>query len=594
MKIDYRGDSLVSPITIREVKSMNDTMKTILNNTHDGIMLVNQKGIVTLFNKAAERLTGISAINALGMYILDILPNSHLVNTIMTGNTDLNIQSHIGDLDVIVNRIPICNDRGEICGAIGIFHDISDMKDLLSQISELKQIQSMLEAILYSTQDAISVVDEKGINVMVNPAYSKVTGLTEKDVIGKPAEVDIAEGESIHRKVLATGKPVFNARLKAGPKKVDVVAGAAPILVDGKLKGSVSILHDVTEIIQLNKELKDAKRIIRKLEAKYTFDDIAGNNELILTAIEKAKKAADTPATVMLRGESGTGKEMFAHSIHNASSRKYNQFVRVNCAALSDTLLESELFGYEEGAFTGAKKGGKKGLFEEASGGTIFLDEIGEITPSTQVKLLRVIQEREVVRVGGTKPIPINLRIITSTNIDLEKAVKEGKFREDLYYRLNVIPIEVPPLRYRKDDIYILVLNIIKKLNQEYGRNVSDISPLAVETLKGHDWPGNVRELENVIGRAVINMKHNENVILNRHLPQISLFTHKEGIFTNIENVELEEDDIKLEDALAKTEKKFIINALKKNAFNKTKAANALGISIRALYYKMEKHNIKI
>lgn len=571
---------------------MNNIMRKILDNTHDGIIAVNNKGIVTLFNKTAEKLTGLNPSKVLGMYILDVLPDCKLVNTIMTGNTELNIQSRVRDLDVIVNRIPITDDKGQLIGAVEIFRDISDMKDLVLQISELKQIQSMLEAILYSTQDAISVVDEKGINVMVNPAYSRVTGLSEKDVIGKPAEVDIAEGESIHRKVLATGKPISNARLKVGSKKVDVLAGAAPILVDGKLKGSVAILHDVTEIIQLNNELTDAKRIIRKLEAKYTFDDIAGNNKLILEAIEKAKKAADTPATVMLRGESGTGKEMFAHSIHNASSRKYNQFVRVNCAALSDTLLESELFGYEEGAFTGAKKGGKKGLFEEASGGTIFLDEIGEITPSTQVKLLRVIQEREIVRVGGTKPIPVNLRIIASTNIDLEKAVKQGKFREDLYYRLNVIPIEIPPLRHRKDDIYILVLNIIKKLNQEYGRNVSDISPLAVETLKEHDWPGNVRELENVIGRAIINMKRNENVILNRHLPQISLFTHKEAIFTNIENIDSEEDDLNLKNVLAKAEKNFIIKTLKKYDYNKTKAANVLGISIRNLYYKMKKYNI--
>src|SRR5690606_10688821 len=209
------------------------------------------------------------------------------------------------------------------------------------------------------------------------------------------------------------------------------------VIVDGKLKGSVGILHDMSEIQQLTKELDRAKQIIRTLEAKYTFADIIGKSEKMNIAIEQAKLGANTPATVLLRGKSGTGKELFAHAIHNASARRYNKFIRVNCAAISDSLLESELFGYDEGAFTGAKRGGKKGLFEEANNGSIFLDEIGELSANTQAKLLRVLQEKEVVRVGGTTPIPLNIRIITATNVNLEKAITNNTFREDLYYRLN-------------------------------------------------------------------------------------------------------------------------------------------------------------
>ncbi len=233
---------------------------------------------------------------------------------------------------------------------------------------------------------------------------------------------------------------------RVGPNRKEVMTEAAPIIVDGELRGSVAVIHDLTEINKLVSELDQAKQIIRNLEAKYTFDDIIGKSELMEATIAKARLAAETPATIILRGESGTGKELFAHAIHNASERKFNQFVRVNCAAISENILESELFGYEEGAFTGASKGGKIGLFEQADGGTIFLDEIGEISLTMQAKLLRVLQEKEIVRVGGTKPVNVDVRVISATNVDLEKAVFDGGFRKDLYYRLNVFQYKSPPL----------------------------------------------------------------------------------------------------------------------------------------------------
>src|SRR5690606_16184984 len=283
----------------------------------------------------------------------------------------------------------------------------------------------------------INVVDEEGKALMINPAYTRITGLTEKDVIGKPATADISEGESIHMKVLKTRRPIRGAKLKVGPMKKEVLVNAAPVIVEGKLKGSVAVIHDISEIEKLTSELKRAQQMIRDLEATYTFDDIIGQSEEIKLAIDQAKIAAKTPATVLLRGASGTGKELFAHAIHNASDRKHNKFIRVNCAALSESVLESELFGYEGGAFTGAKSEGKKGLFEEANHGSIFLDEIGELSLTTQAKLLRVLQEKEIVRVGGTRPIPVDVRIIAATNANLEKKIREKTFREDLYYRLN-------------------------------------------------------------------------------------------------------------------------------------------------------------
>ncbi|SHJ83691.1 PAS domain S-box-containing protein [Geosporobacter subterraneus DSM 17957] len=572
---------------------MKRELEVILDSTHDAMIAVDAQGIITLFNKAAKKLTKLESVDVIGKHITEVVENTRLPYILQTGESELNRKQPLGDISIITNRMPVKDDLGKVIGAVAVFRDITEVIELAEEITNLREMQSMLQAIFHSTQDAISVVDQKAIGVMVNPAYSKLTGLTEKDIIGKLCTVDIAEGESIHLKVLNTMEPVKNARLKVGPSRKEVIADAAPIIVDGELRGSVAVLHDITEIKRLTQELNQAKQIIRKLEAKYTFDDIVAEDEKILTAIEKAKKAAVTPATVILRGESGTGKELFAHAIHNSSMRKYGQFVRVNCAAINENLLESELFGYEEGAFTGARKGGKIGLFEQANGGTIFLDEIGEISISTQAKLLRVLQEREIVRVGGNKPIAIDVRVIAATNLDLERAVKEGRFREDLYYRLNVIPIFIVPLRQRKKDLYPLVQRLIKKFNQEYGRFVQDISPKAMDNLMEYDWPGNVRELENFIGRAMINMRFNEVVIRSNHLP---LLENKIYVHENLQREDGEgKPDIfrSLEEVLEEKEKNYILSVLQAFDNNRTKAAEQLGISIRNLYYKLKKYGIE-
>lgn len=571
---------------------MERQIEQILNSTHDAMIAINNHGVITIYNTAAERLTNVKAEDALGKYVGDVVKDTRLPYILETGKSELNQQQNLGNIKIITNRMPVRDDKGYIIGAIAVFRDITEVIELAEEITNLKQMQSTLKAIFNATQDAISVVDENGNGVMINPAYTRITGLSEHDVIGKPATVDIAEGESIHIQVINTKQPVKGAFLKVGPAHKEVLVNAAPIIVDGELRGSVGVLHDLSEISRLSHELKQAKEIIRKLEAKYTFEDIVGKDALLQAAIEKARKAAATPATVLLMGESGTGKEIFAHSIHNSSERKYRQFVRVNCSAISESLLESELFGYDEGAFTGAKKGGKKGLFEEANGGTIFLDEIGEIPPSTQVKLLRVLQEREIVRVGGTKPISIDVRIISATNRDLEAEIEKGKFRKDLYYRLNVYPIKLPPLRMRKGDIYDLALFIVKKFNQQYGRNIKDISEQAVRELQKYDWPGNVRELENTIGRAIINMRSNETVVLESHLPPFK--SPRENTIKLDEPYEAQHNETgNLAEVLERAEKKHILQVLNQCENNKTKAAKILDVSLRSLYYKLDKYGIE-
>lgn len=452
------------------------------------------------------------------------------------------------------------------------------------------EIQTMLEAIIQCSEEAISVVDEHGIGLLINPAYTRITGLKEDKVIGQPATADISEGESMHLKVLKTRRPVRGVSMRVGPHKREVIVNVAPIIVNGILKGSVGVIQDVSEIRKLTEELNRARQIIRTLEAKYTFEDIVAKSDEMNIAIEQAKLGAKTPATVLLRGESGTGKELFAHAIHNASDRKYNKFLRVNCAAISESLLESELFGYEEGAFSGAKRGGKKGLFEEANNGSIFLDEIGELTLSTQAKLLRVLQEREIVRVGGTKPIPINVRIIAATNVNLEKGISQGSFREDLYYRLNRMPIQIPPLRKRKEDIPALCEFLIQKMNLDYGRNIEGLTDRAIEHLLDYDWAGNVRELENILGRAIIFMEKNETIIDAFHLPELdgkALQQHR--ISSSSDSFEIKPLAIMLE----RYEKQILMDTLEKCKGNKTQAAKLLEVSVRNLYYKLTKYHLE-
>lgn len=559
----------------------------IFDSTYDGMIAINSDGIITLFNKAAERITGRKAKDMVGKPAVEVIPNTRLHHVLAEGVAEIGQEQNLGNTVIVTNRVPIRDANGDVRGAVAIFRDITEIKKLTSTISNLWNVRSLLEAVIESTADAISVADEKGNNIIVNPAYTRITGMPREAVIGKHATVDIAEGESMHMKVLQTGKPVKNVRMKVGPGKKEVIVNVAPIYIEGIIRGSVGVIHDISEIITLNEELAHARKIIRQLKARYTWEDIIGRSPAISLAKEQARRAAETPATVLLRGESGTGKELFAHAIHNASSRKKGQFVRINCAALAQNLLESELFGYEEGAFTGAMKGGKIGLFEEASRGTIFMDEIGEIGLSLQKKLLRVLQEREITRVGSTIPIPIDVRVIAATNANLEQKVKEGSFREDLYYRLNVIPILIPPLREIKDDISLIVEHLIFKLNQSYGREVLRMSGDALSGLMQYHWPGNVRELESVIARAMINMKPNEKIIEILHLPLLECEKVSEVLFSAAKSTART-----LDQAVAEAERAAIIRALQDAGGNRQNAANLLNTALRNLYYKIKKYKI--
>ncbi len=579
---------MIAPFTNYFSHQVNN-LELLLNNIRDGLIVIDADEVIQLMNRAAAEIIDINQYQSIGKNIRSIIRNSRLPMILQTHQKEVNQKLVLENgKEIIATRIPLINEANHLVGAFAIFKNSDEVISLAEENTDLKEIKTMLEAIIHSSDEAISVVDELGNGLIINPAYTRITGLTEKEVIGEPATVDISEGESMHLRVLETRRPVRRASMRVGPSKKEVLVNVAPIIVAGKLKGSVAVIHDISEIETLTTELRKAKMMIRNLEATYTFTDVIGNSPEMTVAIEQAKIGAKTPATVLLRGASGTGKELFAHAIHNESDRKYNKFIRVNCAAIAESVLESELFGYEDGAFTGARSGGKKGLFEEANKGSIFLDEIGELSLATQAKLLRVLQEKEVVRVGGTNPIPLDIRIITATNANLEKAITNKTFREDLYYRLSRLPIQIPSLHERLSDLPSLVQHMITKVNQMYGRNVKTFSTATLDQLRSYHWPGNIRELENVIGRAVIFMDHTDEVIHLHHLPELS----SEDLKLKTKQPTMMTKDAPLQEVMDKYEKQYIEQVYKQNNQNKTNTAKQLQISVRNLYYKLEKYGI--
>lgn len=371
----------------------------------------------------------------------------------------------------------------------------------------------------------------------------------------------------------------------------ELVADGKDVYIGSEKVGKVVVYHDISEINRLRRELDRINQKLRKVQVKYTFKDIIGNDVELKKVINTAKVVAMTPATILIRGESGTGKEIFANAIHNTSPRRNEKFVKINCSSLPEELLESELFGYKEGAFTGARRGGKKGLFQEADKGTLFLDEIGDVSSKMQVKLLRVLQEKEVMPVGSTEVIPVDVRIICATNKPLEEMVEKGEFREDLYYRLNVFPLLIPPLRERLEDIEGIVRYLINQYSEFYCRSVRDIEPQAIELLKQMQWQGNVRELENVLSRALINIKADGEVLKEEDI-SIALGYQKKTIAINTTQDITNQLPIKIKEAVELTEKKCIENALKNSNGDKNQAAYQLGIPLRTLYYKCKKIGI--
>ena len=537
-----------------------------------------------------KNLRDIEVVSFLNIYD-EILPSNLLTENNIIFHNSLDKIVKINGLSIIINTVKdtkVEEKLKQIRGNVSIIEtgSVNLMVRLFQEKQELlkiKSIQGELSTILNSIQEAVEVAGKDGVIKYLNPAFVRVTGIPAEERIGK--NVLEASPDGALAMALRTGKNIFGHSTKVGGSNAEVISNASPIIIDGSLEGAVVVFQHFTDVMKLMDELKQRTSQIENLSdkfgqvttCKYNFSDILGGSNELKKCILLAEKSARSNTTVLLLGESGTGKELFAHAIHHVSSRREKPFIKVNCAAIPENLLESEFFGYAKGAFTGAVKS-KIGKFELANGGTIFLDEIGDMNLLLQGKLLRVLQEMEFERVGGNQTIRVDVRVIAATNRNLRDMIRNGNFREDLYYRLNVVVVTIPPLRLRKDDLPELVNNLIVKLNRKLGKKVQGISKDAEEILYSYDWPGNVRELENVVERVMVTV--DDEVLKKKHFVQ-----HVSQFKT------LPEKDIDLM-PIEHMEQLLIKKALSKfgsTVEGKRRAAQALNISLATLYNKLKK-----
>lgn len=509
MKQFLEGDFNISPSELNQVDNLLQdnviTAENVYSNIESGLLVVDNQHTIIIYNTEAEHLFGIPAREVLGRKVTEVFPDSRLPEVVDTKEPILGYTREIGKSTIVVNTTPII-ENDEIKGAISTFEDVSRLVQISWEFEEVKELKERYLQILEAVQDGICVFDREGTVTYINGSYNEITG------------ENISEGDNIHEispngsrmRVLEKGQKIMG-EISQKKNGKSVVANIVPIIVNQQITGGISVVKNLSEIEELIDRISHLsakteyleEELHRRKKLNPAFNRIVGVSNKLYDAMKLAAKTADNNFNVLIRGESGTGKELIAEAIHYSSERATQPFIRVNCAAIPENLLESEMFGHVKGAYTGAIKT-KIGKFELADKGTIFLDEIGELDKSMQAKMLRVIQKKEFQRVGDDRTITVDARIIAATNRNLEELVENGEFREDLYYRLNVIPIWLPPLRERREDIPVLSEYFLNKIAEELGCEPKKLSGEAMDALIHYSWPGNIRELENVMERINI------------------------------------------------------------------------------------------
>lgn len=558
----------------------------LINSLNIGVIELDENYNLEFYNNKVLDVLGLKKSKNFSNKLLSFLEELNL-EVFLNKNKKNNIKTiNYNKLDIIIEGK--CFINSDKIQKIYIFlKELDNCKEMIKQFDDELEALSLLNTIIEATNDAIVYVNKNAEIQILSKPYAEFLGVNREESVGKHIR-DVIENTRMDI-VIQTGKPEI-AQVQEIKGK-NMIATRIPVFVKGKVVGAVGkvLFRDVDElndlymkINKIQKELNLYKDEFKRVnKAKYALNSIISKNKSMEKLKELTKRTANTNSNVLILGESGTGKELFAHAIHNNSRRRDLPFIKVNCAAIPYDLLESELFGYEEGSFTGAKKGGKIGKFKAAHGGTIFLDEIGELPMNMQVKLLRVLQDKEIEKIGSNYSEKINVRVISATNRNLEKMISQGNFRSDLYYRLNVVNINIPPLRHRKEDIPILSKHLVQKISKEEDIYVEDIAHDTIQYLTKYDWPGNVRELENILERA-INFLEKEIIIKPEHLP------------VKITGILREKNIRSLRSILEETEKQTIIDSLIISNWNKSKSAKILDISRTSLYEKISKYNIKI
>jgi PAS domain S-box-containing protein len=486
---------------------------TAFDASHNGILVMDRQGYILKCNKAAMRVLNLS--DPLPMHLhQEIVPEAwpDLEAVMRSGKSQIGVRLSLPHTNLIANRSPIFVD-GQVVGLISVFQDISEYEAIISELKGYQKLHQELDAIIESSSDGLYITDGQARTIRVNHAYERITGLKRQNLLGFNMRDLVNNGvfdRSVTLEVLKERKTISIIQTVMGNKMV-MVTGNPIFDEDGEIALVVTDVRDMTELNELRGKLEESRLLnsrfrevlLEQERYEHVLNDMVIKSEAMVKVVKRAVKVSGVEASVLITGESGVGKSMLARIIHQLSPRKDRPFVKINCSTIPDSLMESELFGYERGAFTGALISGKAGLIEMAHTGTVFLDEIGDLKPDMQVKLLQVIEEKSFNRVGATKPLTVDARIIAATHHNLMDLMERGLFRNDLYYRLNVIPIGIPPLRERKDDIPILVHRLMGNFNRGSSTR-KRISPEVIDRLMAYAYPGNVRELVNIIERMLI------------------------------------------------------------------------------------------
>ncbi|HBW35134.1 sigma-54-dependent Fis family transcriptional regulator [Desulfosporosinus sp. BICA1-9] len=575
---------------LKKSNLLNAQLTAVLNAMHNGVVAFDASESVSLINKSAEKMLGLSSEKTLGSPSKSVLTGLDLRPVFEQGKAIIGIKYIHGDIHTVVNVMPI-SDGIAVNGAVAVFHDLTELEQAAKELEIVKNLNRTLDTVLNIIYDGIIVVDECGRITLVNKATTDFLKIRPEEVLNKHV-TEIMTNSRLHI-VAKSGVPEFSEIQNIDDKQF--IVSRLPIVIDGVPSGAVGkiVFPQLPEIQELVKKLNSLQSKVayykeelqKSKTSQFELKTIIGTSPPMLYLKEEIQKVSRTNSTVLITGDSGTGKELVAQALHYCSQRRNGPFVSINCAAIPENLLESEMFGYAPGAFSGAQRNGKPGRFEMADKGTLFLDEIGDMSLSLQTKLLRAIQEREFERIGGTKSIRVDVRIIAATNHDLRKSVTSGTFREDLYYRLNVINLHLPPLRERTEDIGLLVTRFIEKFNRILGTDITGFSPEVLDIFSSCSWPGNIRELENVIERAANFVIKGE--ISLEHLPSYLL---KVDSTRNLSRTE-KQDAVRevYRDKLNIAEKEIILAILDSTKGNKSEAAKQLGMSRTRLYARLRK-----
>lgn len=557
-----------------------------LESFADGVVAIDKDFKIISFSEGAERITGFAIFDVIGKNCKNILKGelcsdkSSLSNVLKKGEPLANIKTKIKNINneavnIILHATPLKNVKGEIIGVIINFRDIEETYKLHAK---LYKDNARLIAILQSITDGVLTIDMEWRVTSFNPAAEKITGFNAEEVIGKHC-YEVLQSKTCNedcplRKTMKTKTPIYDYEIEI----INARGETIPISVNTAL-----LIDEADNIIGGVETLRDLsiyKHLREELNQRYSFGNIIGKDKKMREIYSLMKTISVTDTTVLIMGETGTGKELVARAIHHNSPRKHKAFIKVDCTALPETLLESELFGYKRGAFTDARAD-KPGKFALADGGTIFLDEIGDLPPSIQSKLLRVLEEHAFEPLGDVKTIKVDVRVVAATNRNLQEAIKQGRFREDLYYRLNVVPITIPPLREKPEDIPLLIDHFIEVFGKKFGKTAVQVSHDAMDLLVDYAWPGNVRQLEHAIEHAFIHCRG--RVIQIKHLPEDLKQTS--SILVN--------RVFDKGNPMNEIEREVILEALRRSNWNKERAARALQISYVTLWRKMKKFDIK-